>query len=84
MTWAMSSGLGQVAKSASGIALRFAGVSMILGKIEFARTPVRPFGAVLRRRTAAFPQWLGGEDRASGGGTRVASSVSRAHPKGLR
>jgi hypothetical protein len=36
------SGLWPLAKSASGIVLQFASVSMMLGRIEFARMPV-PF-----------------------------------------
>jgi hypothetical protein len=42
MTWAMSSGFGHEAKSAFGIACRFAGVSMMLGRMELTLTPV-PF-----------------------------------------
>ena len=44
ITCASSSGFGHAAKSAPGIACRFAGVSMMLGKIEFTRTPV-PFAS---------------------------------------
>ncbi len=40
MTLAMSSGLGHLEKSALGMALRLAGVSMMLGRTELARTPV--------------------------------------------
>jgi hypothetical protein len=42
MTRAIASGFGHLAKSAPGIALRLAGVSITLGRTEFARTPV-PF-----------------------------------------
>jgi len=52
MTRAMSSGLGQVEKSALGIAFRFAGVSMMLGKIEFTRTPV-PLRSAARESISA-------------------------------
>ena len=38
----MSSGFGHFAKSALGMAFRLASVSMMLGRIEFTRTPV-PF-----------------------------------------
>ena len=39
MTRAISSGFGHFVKSAVGIAFRFASVSMMLGSIEFTRTP---------------------------------------------
>jgi hypothetical protein len=47
MTRAMFSGFGHLEKSASGIAFRLACVSMMLGRIEFARTPV-PFKSAAR------------------------------------
>ena len=40
----MSSGFGHLAKSALGITFRFISVSMMLGRIEFTRTPV-PFSS---------------------------------------
>jgi hypothetical protein len=40
ITRAMSSGFGHFVKSAFGMALRFASVSMTLGSMEFVRTPV--------------------------------------------
>ena len=52
ITWAMSSGLGHFAKSALGIAFRFAWVSMMLGSTEFARTPV-PFKSSARESIIA-------------------------------
>jgi hypothetical protein len=52
MTCAMSWGFGQVAKSASGIAFRFATVSMMLGRIEFTRTPV-PLQSAARESMSA-------------------------------
>jgi glutamate racemase len=56
-TRAISSGFGHVAKSASGIALRFASVSMIEGRIVFTLTPVSFRSAaseVIRATAAAF------------------------------
>src|SRR6267154_3872898 len=55
MTRAMSSGFGHFEKSAVGMALRFAAVSMMLGRIEFTRTPL-PFRSAAKesiRATAA-------------------------------
>src|SRR5271155_6092493 len=52
MTRAISSGLGHFAKSAFGIALRFAAVSIMLGIIEFAQTPV-PFKSWARQSIIA-------------------------------
>ena len=40
ITRAISSGFGHFAKSAFGIAFRFAAVSMMLGSNEFTRTPL--------------------------------------------
>ncbi len=40
MTAARSSGLGHSSKSASGMAWRLAGVSMMLGRMELTRMPV--------------------------------------------
>ena len=48
----MSSGFGQSAKSALGIALRLASVSMMLGRIEFTRTPL-PFRSAARESSSA-------------------------------
>src|SRR4029077_75628 len=39
ITWAISSGLGHLEKSAFGMALRLGSVSMMLGSTEFTRTP---------------------------------------------
>src|SRR5260370_17864943 len=47
MTRAMSCGFGHFKKSAFGMALRFASVPMMLGRIEFTRTPV-PFKSAPR------------------------------------
>jgi len=52
MTCARSSGFGHVEKSASGIACRFAAVSIMLGKIEFTRTPV-PFASAANESISA-------------------------------
>jgi hypothetical protein len=52
MTCARSSGFGHVLKSASGIACRFAGVSMMLGRMEFTRTPV-PLASAARESMSA-------------------------------
>jgi hypothetical protein len=67
----MSSGFGHFAKSASGIALRFAAVSMMLGKIEFARTPV-PFKSAARQSTIADSGGF-----RSGIGRRATSMIDR-------
>src|SRR5579872_3095591 len=40
ITFAMSFGLGHFVKSVPGMVLRLAAVSMMLGKIEFTRTPL--------------------------------------------
>ena len=57
MTRAIASGFGHLAKSAFGIALRLASVSMMLGKTEFTRTPVPLSSAAsesIKARAAAF------------------------------
>src|SRR5216684_5632772 len=52
MTRAMSCGFGHFEKSALGMALRFTSVSMMLGRIEFTRTPV-PFKSWARQSMRA-------------------------------
>jgi hypothetical protein len=52
MTRAISSGFGHFEKSAFGIALRFASVSMMLGRIVFTRTPL-PFRSAAKESTMA-------------------------------
>ncbi len=63
VTLAMSSGFGHFAKSALGIAFRFASVSMMLGRTEFTRTPV-PLRSSCKRIY-------------HGNGRRLRSSISR-------
>ena len=52
MTLAISTGLGYFVKSEPGMGLRFASVSMMLGSMEFARTPV-PFKSAARESITA-------------------------------
>ena len=52
MTRAISSGFGHFAKSACGMALRLASVSMILGRTVFARTPL-PFKSAASESSSA-------------------------------
>jgi hypothetical protein len=68
-------GFGHVPNSASGIARRFAGVSMMLGRMEFTRTPV-PLASAARESISATAAGLGGSIR-TGAGAVIDCSLRR-------